>query len=114
VALLRAANLAVKFLLELGAIGALAYWGASSDAGIASPLLALAAPGIAIAAWATFAAPRSRRRLSERQRIPFELAVFGLAALALAAAVGEAWGIVFAAVVALNAGLLVTLGDSER
>jgi hypothetical protein len=49
-------------------------------------VLAIAAPGVAIALWALFAAPRSERRLPTAARVPFELSVFGLAVVALLAA----------------------------
>ena len=43
-------------------------------------------PLVAIVAWGTFAAPRARRRLATGVRVPFELSVFALAALALLSA----------------------------
>ena len=82
--LVEPANLALKFLLELAAIAALAYWGASVGTGAVSVAVAIAAPLAAILLWGRFAAPRSRQRLPARTRVPFELAIFGLAAVALA------------------------------
>jgi hypothetical protein len=80
---LRAANLAVKFALELVAIGAFAYWGATVTSGPVAVLLAVVTPTVAIALWSRLAAPRSDRRLPLTLRIPFELAVFALASVAL-------------------------------
>ncbi|HTT51895.1 MAG TPA: DUF2568 domain-containing protein [Streptosporangiaceae bacterium] len=48
--MLRSANLAVKFLLELAAFAALAYWGASTGHGAVRVLLAIAAPAAAVLA----------------------------------------------------------------
>lgn len=106
---LRAGNLAVKFALELVAIGAFAYWGANVAGGLGAVLLAVAAPLVAVVLWGRFAAPRSNRRLALRLRIPFELAVFALASLALIRASSVA-AIAFAAIVLGNA-LLLTLLD---
>jgi hypothetical protein len=71
-------------------------------------LLAVVAPGVAIALWGRFAAPRSDRRLPLRPRIAFELAVFALAALVL---LRISWpvAVAFAAVVLTNTLLLTAL-----
>lgn len=111
--MIRSGNLALKFGLELVAIAAFAYWGTTVGTGFIAVLLAIAAPLVAIFLWGRFAAPMSDTRLPLRARIPFELAVLGLAALALlsASAVGAA---VFAAVVLANTVLLTTLDQWER
>jgi Protein of unknown function (DUF2568) len=96
----------VKFVLELAAFAALGYWGANAAGGAPGVVLAIAAPAIAIALWALFAAPRSDRRLPLATRVPLELAVFAVAALALAAADAPTAAIVFAAVALVNAALL--------
>ncbi len=46
--MVKSANLAVKFLLELAAFAALAYWGARTGHGAWAIVLAIAAP---LAAW---------------------------------------------------------------
>jgi hypothetical protein len=111
VAVLRAANLALKFLLELAAFAALAYWGATTGGGAVSILLALAAPAVAVALWAVFAAPRSERRLGEAARIPFEIAVFAVAVFALVAAGAPVPALLLAALVLVNTALLTVLGQ---
>jgi hypothetical protein len=103
---MRSANLAVKFLLELAAFAALAYWGAQTGTGATAVVLAIVAPAAAIAVWSVFAAPRSKRRLPLSARAPLELGVFALAAVALAAAGGAVLAIIFAVVAILNAILL--------
>jgi hypothetical protein len=77
---LRAANLALKFLVKLGAL----------------------------------AAPNSERRLPAVARLPFELAVFGLAVVALAAAGSTVVAVVFAVLIVLNAALLTVLDQWEQ
>ena len=67
-------------------------------------------PLVAIVAWGTFAAPRARRRLATGVRVPFELSVFALAALALLSASWLA-AIAFASAVAVNAVCLTALGQ---
>jgi hypothetical protein len=111
---LRGANLAVKFILELAAIAAFAYWGASLDGVLVSVIVAIAAPASAIVLWGLFAAPRASRRLPTWARVPFELGVFALAAAALVAVDWPAAAIVFGAVAILNAVLLTGLDQWER
>jgi hypothetical protein len=103
---LKASNLALKFLLELAAFAALAYWGATVGEGAVAVLLAVAAPAVAIALWAIFAAPKSQRRLPRAARVTFELGVFALAALALLAAGSPLAAVLFAAFAFVNAVLL--------
>jgi hypothetical protein len=105
---LKAANLALKFALELGAIAAVAYWGAG-----VSIVPAIAAPVVVVVLWGTFAAPKSERRLPTRSRVPFELAVFALAAAALIAAGRPVLGAVYAALVVANAALLFAFDQVE-
>jgi Protein of unknown function (DUF2568) len=107
---LKATNLALKFLMELAAIAAFGYWGATTASGAWAILLAIAAPGAAVLLWGLFAAPKSAQRLPPATRIPFELAVFGLAALALFAADSSVAAIILVLVAILNS-LLLTVFD---
>jgi hypothetical protein len=105
---MRGANLALKFLLELAAFAALAYWGATVNI-----VLAILAPVVAIVLWAVFAAPRSNHRLPTAARVPFELAVFGAATAALFAADAPVLAIVFAVLAIVNAVLLAVFDQLE-
>jgi Protein of unknown function (DUF2568) len=107
-------NLALKFLLELAAFAAFGYWGSTAADGGLAVLLAILAPAGAIVLWAVFAAPRSRRRLPLRLRVPFELVVFALAAAALLASAGALAAIVFASAVVVNSALLSALHQWEQ
>ena len=110
---MRPANLALKFLLELAAFAAFAYWGATTGDGAVPVVLAIAAPLVAIGLWATWAAPKSGRRLGTPARIPFELGIFALAVVALLAAGATVAAIVLAALVAVNALLLTRFDQWE-
>jgi hypothetical protein len=105
---MRNLSLALKFLLELAAFAALAYWGAQH-----SVLLAIAAPALAIALWGVFAAPRSRRRLPTGPRVCFELTVFALAALALLAAGASLPALVLAVMALVSTALLTRFAQWE-
>src|SRR4051812_44006000 len=102
-----AVNEAIRFVLELCMLAAFAYWGANtSDSTILNVVIAILSPLAAATVWGTWCAPRSERRLPATQRVPLELALFALAAAALAAAGSTTLAIVFAAAVALNTALL--------
>ncbi len=109
--MLAAANLALKFVLEVAAIAAFAYWGANTGAMPLSLILAVVVPATAIAAWAVFAAPRSARRLPPESRIPFELTVFVAAVLAFLVAGASGAAAIMAVLVALNAIGLTVFGQ---
>jgi hypothetical protein len=85
-AAVKAANLALRFILELAALAALGYWGATGPAPApARVLLGVGAPAAAAVFWGAFVAPRARVVLPTAVRMVLGLAVFGSAAAALAA-----------------------------
>jgi hypothetical protein len=111
---MRAANLALKFVLELCMLAALAYWGVQAGGStLGDVVLAIAAPLAAAVVWGIYAAPKARRRLPLVPRLALELSVFAVAAVALAVAGAPVLALVFAAVVALNTALLVVTGDAD-
>jgi len=80
----RGALLALRFLLELCALAALAYWGATVDAStVVRVILAVVTPLLAAVVWGTWVAPRAPRLLDDPIRLIPEFAVFGGAVLAL-------------------------------
>lgn len=108
-------NLILKFLLELCALAAFAYAASHVGHGLAvATAAAIAAPLLAAVAWGRYAAPTARRRLAMPWRAGFELAVFILAAAALAAVHQAGLAIAFIAVVALNALALTLAHQWER
>lgn len=112
-AALKAGNLALKFGVELAAIASLGYWGASLDSSVLSVVMMVLTPAAMIALWGTFAAPRASRRLSLTARIPVELTLLLLAAVALLAAGEVGLAAVMAGAVVLNALLLTAFRQWE-
>jgi hypothetical protein len=109
---LAAANAVLRFVLELCMLAAFSYWGSrTSDSTAVNVILAIVAPLAAAAVWGVFLAPRSKTRLPSTRRIPLEIALFGLAALALAAADQPALAIAFAITAAVNTTLVHLLGE---
>lgn len=110
---LKLANLALRFLLEVGALGALVYLCSRTGGSVAvNVALAVVAPLLAAGLWAVFAAPKAPRRLSGPPLLGFELAYFGLAAIALAVAGAPVLAGIFAVAVALNQVLMSVWGQS--
>ncbi|WP_405879538.1 YrdB family protein [Streptomyces sp. NBC_01136] len=96
---MKAANLGVLFLIELGALAAVGYWGFTSD--VATPLtwlLGLGAPAVLITLWALFGSQKATHKTRGAVRVGFELLWFGAGVTALAVAGAYGWAIAFAAV----------------
>lgn len=86
---LRGGVYAVRFLLELAALAALAYWGVRTGTSLLTRLaLAVLAPLFAAGVWGTFVAPTAPYRLPGLPRLGLELLLFGAVALALVS-IGE-------------------------
>jgi len=100
-----AANLALRFLLELALLAALAYWGAHATASpLLAALLAVLAPLSAAALWGACVSPKARVALPPRGRLAVELCLFALAGAALAAAGQPRLALALAAGVAVHQG----------
>jgi hypothetical protein len=102
---MRGANLVLRFLLELSALAATAYWGFSTHSGFTQWILGLGAPTVIVLVWWLFVSPKPRIALPRPARFGIELLVWAAAAVALVAADQLVLGIVFAAV-ALVSGTL--------
>ena len=81
-----AVNDGFRFMLELAALAAVGYWGFQASGTVVRWVLGLGAPLALAVVWAAFIAPRASHRLEDPVRLPVELAVFGAAVAALAAA----------------------------
>jgi hypothetical protein len=82
--ILKGANLALRFLLELSALAALCYWGFKTGTGtISKVVLGIGAPLATAVLWSTFVAPAAPVSSPGALRFLLELAVFGVAAAAL-------------------------------
>jgi uncharacterized protein DUF2568 len=108
---LKSGNLALRFLLELAAVVAAAYWGFTVEQGLALRLiLGFGAPLLVIIIWAFFVAPRAPVALPRIAKFVLGLLVLELAAAALFAAGHHSGAVIFGIVAALNA-LLLLLWD---
>jgi hypothetical protein len=106
---MRAANLGLRFLLELCLLAALAVWGAQAAGSVAADVvLAIVAPLAAAAVWGAFVAPRAPRRAPDPARLGIELLLFGLGAAALIGAGHTGLGLALGIAGALNAVLVRT------
>lgn len=108
---MRSANLALRFLLELVALGVLAYWGWQAGTGVVRMLLGVGAPLAFAAIWGVLVAPKASRRIPDPARLLLELVLFSVVVTALVAVGQPIWALVFAAVVAGNLSLMVVLGQ---
>jgi hypothetical protein len=101
--ILRAANLALSFLLELCMLAAFAYWGFTTGSGLfAQLLLGIGVPVVVIIIWGILLAPASTRRLQGWPHWLLEIVIFVLAIVALYVAGQSTLTIIFAAVYAVN------------
>lgn len=102
-ALLQNVNLVLAFLLELGVLVALGYWGFHTGQGMVVKIgLAVGAPVIAIIFWALFGAPKATWALPGNWHLIVAAVFFGAAVVALFSAGQRQWAIVFALLVVLN------------
>jgi hypothetical protein len=83
---MRAVNLVLRFLLEMGALAALAYGGWHVPGPLwLRLLLAVALPLLAAVVWGRWVAPKASHPVPDPLRLVPEWSVFGGAAAALAA-----------------------------
>ena len=108
---LKWANLTLRFLLEVGAIAALAYWDFTTAGGAGGVVAGIVAPLVFIAAWWTFVAPKASRRLPDSARLALEVALFGVVAVALVAAGQPVVGVMFGVAAVGNTVLVRWLGE---
>ncbi|MFB8275518.1 YrdB family protein [Nocardia colli] len=104
----------MTFLLELGVIAAVAFWGFTLDASVLVRVVAgLATPALFVLMWALFGAGSSPRfPLRGTWRLALELIWFGGGALAWSTATTTLTGLIFFALWAINALLRVRLQGS--
>jgi hypothetical protein len=104
---LAAANLVLRFLLELAGLFAAGYWGfASFDTWFARIALGIGVPAAMAAAWGVFRIPNDGGapvvEVAPAVRLLLEAVFFGLAAVLLWAAGREGWAIAFLAVIVIH------------
>jgi len=110
--IIKNANLALAFFLELGVLAVLAYWGFQTGQGtIARIALGIGAPAVAIVVWALFGSPQAMWHLDGIFRVLLEVIFFGSAAVGLFVAGQHVLGVAFALVFVLNTVLASALGQ---
>lgn len=109
----KGANLTIRFLLELCALGALGYWGfASGQSTVAKIALGIGAPLLAAVVWGLFVAPKAAVSLEMPLRLVPEILIFGAAVVALYATGHPVLAMGIAVVAAINR-ILVFVWDRE-
>ncbi len=102
-------NEGLAFVLEVVALGVLAWWGSA-----VALWLAVAAPLAAAALWGAFAAPKARFSVPLAAQLAVKALVFGGAALALLALGQRAAGLWFAGTVLVNTALATYYRSRHR
>lgn len=98
-----AVNEGLAFVVELLALGALAWWGAEAGSGLwLHLLLGIGLPLVAAVAWGFFASPKARVRLPFAGVIAVQAAVFLAATLAVDGLGHRTLAVLFALVAAAN------------
>jgi hypothetical protein len=107
VAVLKGANLLVRFLLELAALAALGWWGWRTGTSAALRwALAIGLPLAAAVLWGIFAAPKSALDVSGPVKVAVQALVLGAAAVALLHLGETRWAAIYGAVLAVNTVLM--------
>jgi hypothetical protein len=103
----KAINLAVRFLLELSTLAALAYVGIQVGSGLASKVaLGIGAPLLAAVLWGSFGSPKAPKKATGVGRFVFEVIIFGSAVAGLALVGHSALAAIFGIAVVVNDALL--------
>ena len=95
---MRAANLGLRFPLEVGALAAVGYWGWKTGDGLLGWVLEIGAIAAVIAVWALFVSPKHTIETSKQVAFAIELAVWLAAAAAVYTTGHEALGLAFGAI----------------
>ena len=107
---LRVINLGVRFLLELGALAAFGYWGATLRGSVALRALVASVLPLAIAVlWGLFISPKARYSTGRPGQVGLGLVVFLVAALLLRERGQVAMAAIFAATAVISSVLLYFL-----
>ncbi len=110
--LIKSVNLALRFLLELCALGALGYWGFKTGSTTLAKIgLGLGVPLVAAVVWGVFVSPNAPVQLPGLLALILQVLVFGSAAAGLAATGHRTLAGIFALVVVANALLMYVWGQ---
>jgi len=107
---LRIINLGIRFLLELAALAAFGYWGATlRTSGALRALLAIVLPLAVALLWGLFISPKARYSAGRPGQVGFGLVVFLAAALLLRERGHDAMATGFAVTAVISSALLYAL-----
>jgi hypothetical protein len=103
VSILKMANLALSFFLELCMVLAYGYWGFTTGSGwVMQLLLGIGIPLAVIVIWGIFLAPASKRRLQGALHWALEIILFVASIVALFIAGQPNWALIFAVLYSIN------------
>jgi hypothetical protein len=105
------ANVALRFLLELAGIVAVAYWGYHAASGALRWVLAIGAPVSLIVVWALVIAPGANVPVAQNVRVVLGSVVLLLGAMLLYLAGQRTLALALGLLVIVNTGLMFTLGE---
>jgi len=109
---IKGANLALRFLLELCALGALGYWGFKTGGGLIAKIgLGIGAPLVTAVVWGTFVSPQAPVELPGLLVLALQVLVFGSATTALVATGHRTLALVFVVIIVINAILMYAWGQ---
>ena len=109
---IKGANLALRHLLELCALGALGAWGFKTGGGLVAKIgLVIGAPLVAAVVWGAFVSPQAPVQLPGPVSLLLQALVFGSAAAALVSTGHRSLAAVFLVIVVINAALMYVWGQ---
>ncbi len=111
-AMVKSANLALRFLLELCILAAVGYWAFHTVRGVIAKIgLGIGLPLVTAIVWGLFLAPASSLRLHGAGHLILEVVIFGLAAAALFASHHPTLAGTFLLITVVNKALMVLWGQ---
>ncbi|MDD9266920.1 YrdB family protein [Paenibacillus sp. GCM10023248] len=103
ITILQAANLGLRFLLELCLLASLSYWGFHTDRGLLLKIvLGIGTPLLTAFIWGMFLSPKASVAIALPFRLALEAALFTVAVLALYATGKHSLAVLLGAVYVLN------------
>jgi len=109
---IKSVNAALAFVLELGVLVALGYWGFTADPALLTRIsLGIGLPLLAILVWGIWGAPQSKWQLHGHWFLLLRIVFFGSAVVALSLAGQYIVAVIFALLTVLFLVLTYTLGN---